>query len=84
MNSIDNFQKKNFFFFIFSVAKSKNIIVFAFRFVLDSFGLIYGDFCMDLYSVDSYEAMKRGDEALKGSSLLFLSIASSLQFFSQR
>jgi hypothetical protein len=62
---------------VFSVAKSKSIIVFAFTFVLDSFGLIYGDFCMDLYSVDS-------DEALKASSLQFLSIASSLQFFSQR
>jgi hypothetical protein len=33
--------------------------------VLDSFGLFYGDFCMDLYSVDSDEAMKQGDEALK-------------------
>jgi hypothetical protein len=27
--------------------------------VLDSFGLFYGNFCMDLYSVDSNEAMKR-------------------------
>jgi hypothetical protein len=26
--------------------------------VLDSFGLFYGDFCMDLYSVDSDEAMQ--------------------------
>ncbi len=26
--------------------------------MLDSFGLFYGDFCMDLYSVDSDEAMK--------------------------
>jgi hypothetical protein len=77
-------SKNKIFFFIISEAKSKKIIVFAFRFVLDSFGLIYGDFCMDLCSVDSDEAMKRGDEALKGSSLLFLSIASSLQFFSQR
>jgi hypothetical protein len=66
MNSIDNFQKK-FVFSIFSVAKSKNIVVFAFTFVLDSFGLFYGDFCMDLYSVDSNEVMKRGDEALNAS-----------------
>jgi hypothetical protein len=40
---------------------------------------------MDLYSVDSDEAMKRGDEALNASSLQFLSsvkrfIASSLRF----
>jgi hypothetical protein len=41
---------------------------------------------MDLYSLDSDEAMKRGNEALNASSLQFLSsiksfIASSLQFF---
>jgi hypothetical protein len=41
---------------------------------------------MDLYSVDSDKAMKRGDEALNASSLQFLSsvkhfIASSLRFF---
>jgi hypothetical protein len=47
---------------------------------------LFGDFCMDLYSVDSDEAMKRGDEALNASSLQFLSsvkrfIASSLRFF---
>jgi hypothetical protein len=58
MNSIDNLPKK-IVFSIFSVAKSKNVVVFAFTFVLDSFGLFYGDFCMDLYSVDSDEAMKR-------------------------
>jgi hypothetical protein len=57
--------------------------------VWDSFGLFYGDFCMDLYSVDTDEAMKRGDESLNASSLQFLSIvkrfiASSLQFLSQR
>jgi hypothetical protein len=56
--------------------------------VLDSFGLLYGDFCMDLCSVDSDEAMKRGDEALNASSLQFLGIvkrfiASWLQFLSQ-
>jgi hypothetical protein len=81
MNSIDNFQKE-FVFSVFSIAKSINIVIFAFTFVLDSFGLFHGDFCMDLYSVDS-------DEALKASSLQFLSIvkrfvASSLQFLSQR
>jgi hypothetical protein len=49
----------------------------------------YGDFCMNLYFVDSDEAMKRGDEALNASSLKFLRsvkrfIASSLQIFTQR
>jgi hypothetical protein len=88
LNSIDNFQKE-FVFSVFSVAKSKNIVVFAFTFVLDSFRLFYGGFCMDLYCVDSDEAMKRGDDALNGSLLQFLSIvkrfiASSLQFLSQR
>jgi hypothetical protein len=87
MNSIDNFQKE-LFFSLFSVAKSKNIVVFAFTFVLDSFGLFYGDFCMDLYCVDSDEAMKQGDEALNASSLQFLCIvkpfiASPIQFLSQ-
>ncbi len=57
MNSIDNFQKNSFFCIFCS--KVKNIVVFAFTFVLDSFGLFYGDFCLDLYSVDSDEAMKR-------------------------
>jgi hypothetical protein len=41
--------------------------------VLENFALFYGDFCMDLYSVDSDEAMKQGDEALNASSLQFLS-----------
>jgi hypothetical protein len=50
----------------------KNIVVFAFTFVLDSFGLFYGDFCIDLYSVDSDESMKQGNEALKASTLQFL------------
>jgi hypothetical protein len=49
----------------------------------------YGDFCMNLYFVDSDEAMKRGDEALNASSLKFLRsvkrfIALSLQIFTQR
>ncbi len=42
----------------------KYIIVFAFTYVLESFALFYGDFCMDLYSVANDEAMKRGNEAL--------------------
>ncbi len=59
MNPIDNFQKKILFFSVFSVAMSKNIVVFAFTFVLDIFGLFFDDFCMDLFSVDSDEALKR-------------------------
>jgi hypothetical protein len=53
--------------------------------VWESFALFFVNFCMDKYSVDSDEAMKRGDEALNASLLQFLSIvkrfiASSLQF----
>jgi hypothetical protein len=75
MNSIGNFPKC-----VISVAKPKNID-FALTYVWEIFALFSGDFFMDLYSVDS-------DEALNASSLQFLSIAkrfiaSSLQFFSQ-
>jgi hypothetical protein len=49
----------------------------------------FGDFYMELYSVDSDEALKRGNEAFNGSSLQFLRsvkrfIASLLQYFIQR
>ncbi len=40
------------------------MVVFAFTYVLDSFALFLGDFCMDIYSVDSDEAKKQGNEAL--------------------
>jgi hypothetical protein len=54
--------------------------------VLEIFALFYVNFCMDLHSVDSNEAMKQGNEALHASSFPFLSsvkrfTASSLQFF---
>ncbi len=42
--------------------------------MLESFALFYGDFCMNLYSVDNDEEMKQSDEALNASSLQFLSI----------
>ncbi len=71
MNSISNFQKI-FVISIVSVAKLKNIFIFAFTYVLDCFVLFYGDFCMDLNIVDSDEAMKRGDEVLNASLLQFL------------
>jgi hypothetical protein len=41
MNSIDNFPKK-FIISIVSVAKPKNIVVFAITYVLESFALFYG------------------------------------------
>ncbi len=52
--------------FVISVAKLKNIVVFAFTYVLESFALFFGDFCMDLYSIDNDGAKKRwSDEAMK-------------------
>jgi hypothetical protein len=63
MNPSGNFPQ-NSLFFEASLAKPKNIIVFAFTDVLESFALFFGNFCMDIYNVDSDEAMKRGDEAL--------------------
>ncbi len=59
--------------FFISAAKPKNIVVFAFTYVLESFALFSGDFFMDLYSVDSDEAMKWVDKAFNASSLQFLS-----------
>jgi hypothetical protein len=46
-----------------------------------SAALFNGDFCMNLYSVDSDEAMKRGDEAFNGSSLSFLRSVFTLHRF---
>jgi hypothetical protein len=40
--------------------------------VMESFAMFFGDFYIELYTVDSDEAMKRGDEAFNGSSLQFL------------
>jgi hypothetical protein len=51
--------KKNSFIFVISVAKPKNFVVFTFTYVSRSPALFNGDFCMNLYSVDSNEAMKR-------------------------
>ncbi len=65
MNSIGNFQKV-FVISIVSVAKPKNIFVFALTHMLESFALLNDDFCIDLYSVDS-------DEALNALSLQILS-----------
>ncbi len=58
---------------VISVAKPKNIVVFAFTYVLESFALFYGDFCTDLYSVASDEAMKWwSDEARQWSIKRFI------------
>ncbi len=57
MNPSGNFLK-NLLFIVVFVAKPKNIVVFAFSYVLESFALFFGNFCMDIYSVDSDEAMK--------------------------
>jgi hypothetical protein len=54
MDSIGNFAPKIVSF----VAKQKNIVVFAFTCVLESFGLFYADFCMDLYNAESDEARR--------------------------
>ncbi len=50
---------KNHYISVISVAKPENVVVFAFTYVSESFVLLYGNFCMNLYSVDSDEAMKR-------------------------
>ncbi len=85
MICVGNF-KQNSFIFVISVAMPKNVVVFAFTYVSRRPALFNGNFCMNLYSVDSDEAMKRGDEAFNGSSLQFLRtvkrfIASSLQYY---
>jgi hypothetical protein len=50
---------KNLYIFVISVAKLKNFVVFALTHVSKSPALFFnGDFCMNLYSVDSEEAMK--------------------------
>jgi hypothetical protein len=72
-----------------SVAKAKYFVVLPLPYVLESHALLNGNFFVTLYSVDSDEAMKRGNKALNASSLLFLRsikcfITSSLQFFTQR
>ncbi len=58
MISIGNFNK-NSYISIISIAKPKNFVVFAYTYVSRSPALFYGDFCMNLYVVDSDEAMTR-------------------------
>ncbi len=54
MNSFDNFLKK----FIISEAKQKIMSYLSLHMCWESFALFSGDFFMDLYCVDSDEAMK--------------------------
>ncbi len=58
MICIGNF-KKIYYISVVSIGKVKNIVFFVFTYALESFALLYGDFCMGLFSVDSDEAMKR-------------------------
>jgi hypothetical protein len=58
------FQKNSYVSFL-SVAKLKNIGVFAFTSVAESLGLFYGDFGMNSFRADSNEAMKQGVRAFK-------------------
>ncbi len=59
MICIGNFNK-NSYIFIISIAKPKKFVVFAFTYVSRRPALFdNGDFCMNLYSVDSDKAMKR-------------------------
>ncbi len=50
----------------------KNFVVFLSTYVSESHALFNGDFFMNLNSVDSGKAIKRGDEALNASLLQFL------------
>jgi hypothetical protein len=68
MICIGTFKKRSYI----SIAKAKNFVVFLFTHLSESLALFIGDFFMNLNSVESDEAMKRGDEALNASLLLFL------------
>ncbi len=49
--------KKNCYISLTPVAKLKNYVVFALTYVLESFARLYGDFCMNSFSVDSDEEL---------------------------
>ncbi len=56
--------QNNSYIYVISAAKLKKIIIFAFTYVSESLVLLYGDFGMNAYSIDSGEAI-RGGEVLK-------------------
>jgi hypothetical protein len=66
---IGNFNK-NSYISVISKAKPKNFVVFAHTYVSRNQALFNCDFCMNLYFVDSDEAMKRDNEPLKA--LIFM------------
>ncbi len=70
MNSIGNFPEKNVIF-VLAVAKLKNIVVFAFTYVLPRVLPSFNAISAWIYIV--FTAMKWGKEALNASSLQFLS-----------
>jgi hypothetical protein len=49
---------KKFLKFHISIAKLEKIVVFVFTYVSESLALFYRDFSMNLFSVDSNDAMK--------------------------
>jgi hypothetical protein len=65
---IGNFNKNLHISFI-SIENPKNFVLFAYTYVSRSPALFYGNFCINLYFVDSNEAMKLGDEVLNTSLL---------------
>jgi hypothetical protein len=65
---IGNFNKNSHIFRYFQ-RKSENFVLFAYTYVSKSPALFYGNFCINLYFVDSNEALKLGDEVLNASLL---------------
>jgi hypothetical protein len=45
--------------FLYFCSKGKKIVIFVLTYVSETLPMLYGDFCMNSYSVDSDEAMKR-------------------------
>jgi hypothetical protein len=72
MNPCGNFPK-NSFFFVVSVAKPKKNRRLCLYICVGEFCPVFWQFLHE-HSVDSDEAMQRGDEALNASLLQFLSI----------
>jgi hypothetical protein len=56
---------KKFVISVVSATKPKNILVFAFTCVMETFAMFFSDFYMESYTVDSDEVMKRWNDAMK-------------------
>jgi hypothetical protein len=61
---ICNGNLKKIFYFCSFRSKAEKHHVFAFTYVLESFALHDGGFCIDFYNVDSDEAVKRAMKRL--------------------